>query len=152
MGEVAGLSDGSTRLSVMVGVTIPLGGSSDLVVLDDTVNRHRYKGFFGTTLIARSMGPTWGPSGANRTQVGPWWPHELCYLGGCYPGQRQPLDATLCAPKTTRHHILHTKPLPFLNSQISIWWTGLLEVQAWIISRMCGSNVCWNRDWDYVES
>ena len=23
------------------------------------------------TLIARSMGPTWGPSGANRTQVGP---------------------------------------------------------------------------------
>ena len=32
------------------------------------------------------MGPTWGPSGADRTQVGPCWPHELCYLGnfsGC---------------------------------------------------------------------
>ena len=27
------------------------------------------------------MGPTWGPSGADRTQVGPCWPHELCYLG-----------------------------------------------------------------------
>ena len=27
------------------------------------------------------MGPTWGPSGADRTQVAPCWPHELCYLG-----------------------------------------------------------------------
>ena len=26
---------------------------------------------WGTTLIARFMGPTWGPSGADRTQVGP---------------------------------------------------------------------------------
>ena len=33
------------------------------------------------TLIARFMGPTWGPSGADRTQVGPCWPHKLCYLG-----------------------------------------------------------------------
>ena len=32
-------------------------------------------------LIARFMGPAWGPSGAGRTQVGPIWPHELCYLG-----------------------------------------------------------------------
>ena len=31
-------------------------------------------------LIARLMGPTWGPSGADRTQVAPCWPHELCYL------------------------------------------------------------------------
>ena len=34
-----------------------------------------------TSLIARFMGPTWGPCGADRTQVGPGWPHELCYLG-----------------------------------------------------------------------
>ena len=33
------------------------------------------------SLIARFMGPTWGPSGTDRTQVGPSWPHELCYLG-----------------------------------------------------------------------
>ena len=32
-------------------------------------------------LIARLVGPTWGPSGAGRTQVAPCWPHELCYLG-----------------------------------------------------------------------
>ena len=31
--------------------------------------------------ITRFMGPTWGPYGADRTQVGPCWPHELCYLG-----------------------------------------------------------------------
>ena len=32
-------------------------------------------------LIAKFMGPTWGPSGADRIQVGPCWPQELCYLG-----------------------------------------------------------------------
>ena len=33
------------------------------------------------TLIARFMGPTWGPSGTDRTKMGPCWPHEPCYLG-----------------------------------------------------------------------
>ena len=33
------------------------------------------------SLIARFVGPTWGPSGADRTQVGPMLAHGLCYLG-----------------------------------------------------------------------
>ena len=33
------------------------------------------------TLRARLLGPTWGPSGADRTQVGPMLPHGLCYIG-----------------------------------------------------------------------
>ena len=33
------------------------------------------------TLKARFMGPTWGPSGADRTQVSPMLAQELCYLG-----------------------------------------------------------------------
>ena len=33
------------------------------------------------SLIARFMGPTWGPSGADRTQVGPMLVTLLCYLG-----------------------------------------------------------------------
>ena len=33
------------------------------------------------TLIARFMWPTWGPSGVDRTQVGPMLAHELCYQG-----------------------------------------------------------------------
>ena len=39
--------------------------------------------FSGTIepLIASFMGPTWGPSGADRTQVGPMLADELCYLG-----------------------------------------------------------------------
>ena len=32
-------------------------------------------------LIARFMGPTWGPSVADRTQVGPMLDYKLCYLG-----------------------------------------------------------------------
>ena len=31
------------------------------------------------SLKARLMGPTWGPSGADRWA--PYWPHERCYLG-----------------------------------------------------------------------
>ena len=34
-----------------------------------------------TTTWARFIGPTWGPSGADRTRVAPCWPHELCSLG-----------------------------------------------------------------------
>ena len=34
-----------------------------------------------TSLIAGLMGSTWGPPGDDRTQVGPCWPHEPCYLG-----------------------------------------------------------------------
>ena len=32
-------------------------------------------------LIARFMGPTWGPSGADRTQVGPMLAHEFLLYG-----------------------------------------------------------------------
>ena len=39
------------------------------------------RGLLWTTLIARFLGPTWGPSGADGTQGGPCWPHELCYSG-----------------------------------------------------------------------
>ena len=37
------------------------------------------------------MEPTWGPSGADRTQVGPCWPHEFCYLLGYVPISSLPL-------------------------------------------------------------
>ena len=33
------------------------------------------------SLIARFMGPTWDPPGANKTRWTPCWPHEICYLG-----------------------------------------------------------------------
>ena len=34
-----------------------------------------------TSMLARFMGPTWGPSGTDRTQMGTMLLHELCYLG-----------------------------------------------------------------------
>ena len=34
---------------------------------------YQYDSHKMVTLIARFMGPTWGPSGADRTQVGPMW-------------------------------------------------------------------------------
>ena len=43
--------------------------------------RNGHLGLSVATLIARLMGPTWGPSGADRPRWAPCWPHELCYLG-----------------------------------------------------------------------
>ena len=40
------------------------------------------------SLRARFIGPTWGPSGADRTQVAPYWPHEPCYLWYFSPSVR----------------------------------------------------------------
>ena len=49
------------------------------------------------TLIARFVGPAWGPSGADRTQMGPCWPHELCYLGNyTRGGQIASISKGLC--------------------------------------------------------
>ena len=31
--------------------------------------------------IANFLGPTWGPAGTCRPQMGPCWPYELCYQG-----------------------------------------------------------------------
>ena len=33
------------------------------------------------SLLARFMGPIWGPSGPTGPRWAPCWPHELCYLG-----------------------------------------------------------------------
>ena len=45
------------------------------------------------TQIARLMGPTWGPPGSCRPQVGPCKPHEPCYQWIVYPGGRLVLVA-----------------------------------------------------------
>ena len=37
----------------------------------DNNKQIQHRAYFITSLIARFMGPTWGPSGADRTQVGP---------------------------------------------------------------------------------
>ena len=50
--------------------------------------------FLDITLIARFMGPAWVPPRAGSTQVGPCWPHELCYLGSfgsCFQSNPHPL-------------------------------------------------------------
>ena len=39
------------------------------------------QGLIITTKIAKFMGPTWGPPGSCRPQMGPCWPHEPCYQG-----------------------------------------------------------------------
>ena len=42
-------------------------------------------------LIARLMGPTWGPSGADRTQVGPMLAPWTCYLGDVHDIPMRPV-------------------------------------------------------------
>ena len=61
------------------------------------------------SLIARFMGPTWGPSGADRTQVGPMLAlNKPCYLGWSLALQalagipiERPNGRSCCNSKTT---------------------------------------------------
>ena len=54
------------------------------MVLYNTIS-HRtcvgHRSDFEPSMIARFIRPTWGTPGADRTQVGPCWPHESCYVG-----------------------------------------------------------------------
>ena len=56
-----------------------------------------------STLIAKFMGPTWGPSGPTGPKWAPCWPHEPCYLGSVYSN-------TFYLPN-------HGRPWPRLNIQ-----------------------------------
>ena len=74
-------------LSVLCTGSVPMPPAADIY-------SHDYFGKNFPTLIARFMGPTWGPSGSDRTQVGPmnfairvlfhfwqdWWPWPMDYL------------------------------------------------------------------------
>ena len=51
------------------------------------------------TQIARFTGPTWGPSGSCRPQMGPCWPHEPCYQGIVSVGA-----SIKCACGVVAHH------------------------------------------------
>ena len=50
-----------------------------------------------TTQIARFMGPTWGPPGSCRPQMGPCWPHEPCYQG-THMHELGHLGTWICSP------------------------------------------------------
>ena len=45
------------------------------------------------TQITKFMGPTWGPPGSCRPQMGPCWPHEPCYQGRPVQNDRRLPDA-----------------------------------------------------------
>ena len=74
-------------------------------------------------LIARFMGPTSGPYGADRTQVGPMLAHELCYLRG-YMNSLQwsmwPIDVYY---SQTFHEFDIGSPRLFVNKVLFFVWT-----------------------------
>ena len=41
------------------------------------------------SLIAKFMGPSWGPPGSCRPRWAPCRPHDTCYQGYCIPSSRQ---------------------------------------------------------------
>ena len=51
--------------SVVIGLSYQMGYICCALITDS------FAGYCSTSLIARFMGPTWGPSGADRAQVGP---------------------------------------------------------------------------------
>ena len=83
------------------------------------------------TLIARFMGPSWGPYGADRTQVGPCWPHGLRKLWG---------NIDTNPPLTKKHRGFPPTDAPWG----SCCWRRLNSIPAWIsnhISVKCGVEI-----------
>ena len=67
--------------------------------------------------IARFMGPTWGPPGPCRPQMGPCWPHEPCYL---VHFSEMPW---------------YTGPLILHSQYRGCWWPG--DARSQVISSQC---------------
>ena len=84
------------------------------------------------SLIAWFMGPTWGPSRADRTQVAPCWPHKPCYLPdsmvhganiGPIWGWQDP-DGPHVGPMNLSGIFIHTNHLfvLWLIKKVLLWW------------------------------
>ena len=76
-----------------------------------------------TTLKARFMGPTWGPSGADRTQGAPCWPHGSCYLGSDVNRMWK-----LCSWCAHRSNVQYFIPFPKLEWEIKHCLTCIFEI------------------------
>ena len=114
---------------------------------------NRQIGIWYPTLIARFVGPTWGPSGADRTQMGPMLAHELYYLGTPAPGintemhrqptgmiQRAPYDLSCHEPTVkTQGPGYHLQPLRYRHSR--------KNVLNWTIAYLCYRNLIFIRAW-----
>ena len=81
------------------------------------------------TLIARFMGPTWGPPGADRTQVGPrWapcWPHGPCSLGTYWNIFH---DWVIVYDAATRQN--NSGPLWYRQDDMSYRWASQMGLEA----------------------
>ena len=83
---------------------------------------------FIRALIARFMGPPWGPSGADRTHMGPMLAHELCYLGSYH--MDTPCFLEFCAecPQITLKVKLNDRHFQYQPREsqdeclVPIWW------------------------------
>ena len=63
-----------------------------------------------SSLIARFMGPTWGPSGADRTQVGPMLAPWTLLSGPIYSS----LNSNVSSGNRVKHPVMHVKYYPCL--------------------------------------
>ena len=96
--------------------------------------------------IAKFMGPTWGPSGSCRPQMGPCWPHEPCYQGCfnshfAYSTQNRWTSPYIYQPSifTTQHEwqwqvrdrgqAIHSQrqSIPDSRASYSVSWVSILE-------------------------
>ena len=115
------------------------------------------------------MGPTWGPSGADKTRWAPYWPHELCYRGllpthwiyisfaFSHGYTHQFLFAVYCYAFVTLDfynnvcHICCTESNNIsINTTESKWYTG-----TWTAASYCGifkkSGRIWNKNYVSVS-
>ena len=91
--------------------------------------------FFITTLIARFMGPTWGPSGADRTQVGPMlapWIDRYCENFWAFTGPRRDFGLILLILNMIIYRSF-TGPTHLLS--VNVWGPVSFAVSEYIVTK-----------------
>ena len=100
-------------------------------------------------LIARFMGPIWGPTGADRTRGAPCWPNELCYLGLLILTVQRKTKMTplqthwiLSVTNVICKFVFHSENiLLFLHARLTlIIHYGLLKVGEWLCLSLADRN------------
>ena len=82
------------------------------------------------SLLSRMTGftrPTWGPPGFCRPQLGPCWPHELCYQG-----LWSLLSSSLLSPLLWWKLILHPNVLEWVCSDLFFYFKRYFYLCVWV--------------------
>ena len=92
------------------------------------------------SLIERFMGPTWGPSGAGRTQVGPMFAPWILLSGNCSITSMRGPAAFVNTWRFPCTSITHTT-FAFSDCHLPNWYIDTYLMEKWYVTMIHANNV-----------